>query len=161
MTLKQDKQRRLLVLNEVIRGRLTAWRAGELLGLRRGRSGRLLATYREERVLPLPTATGGAKRERVAELARTKYAGFNQLHMAEMLAYEEKLPWVGAGWGACSVRLSLTTCHLWASLHLAWYIVGPSPLALPDVARGSPQWMQVFQTILVYQPPASRSFLIT
>ena len=98
--MNQDEQRRLLVLNEVIRGRLTAWRAGELLGLSERQVRRILAAYREEGAAAVAHGNRGRKpanalgesiREQVAELARTKYAGFNQLHMAEMLRDEERL----------------------------------------------------------------------
>ncbi len=108
MTLNEGEQRRLLVLNEVNRGRLTAWRAGELLGLSERQVRRILAAYREEGAAALahgnrgrkpPNALGEGLREQVVELARTKYAGFNQLHMAEMLAEEEKL-----GVGRSSLR---------------------------------------------------------
>jgi len=100
VTLNQDEQRRLLVLNEVNRGRLTAWRAGELLGLSERQVRRMLAAYREEGAAALvhgnrgrepANALGEDLRERVVELARTKYAGFNQLHMAEMLRDEEEM----------------------------------------------------------------------
>jgi len=62
VTLNQDEQRRLLVLNEVISGRLTAGRAGELLGLSERQIRRILAAYREEGPLLLLTATGGGGR---------------------------------------------------------------------------------------------------
>lgn len=98
--MNQDEQRRLLVVNEVNRGRLRAERAGELLGLSERQVRRMLAAYREEGAAALahgnrgrmpPNALGEGLRERVVELARTKYSGFNQLHMAEMLIEEEKL----------------------------------------------------------------------
>ena len=101
MTLNQDEQRRLLVLNEVIRGRLTAGRAGELLGLSERHLSRILAAYREEGAAALAHGNRGRRpvnalaesiKEQVLELARTKYAGFNHLHMSEMLIEEEKLP---------------------------------------------------------------------
>jgi transposase len=100
LTLNQDEQRRLLVLNEVIRGRLTVGRAGELLRLSERHLSRILAAYREEGAAALAHGNRGRRpvnalaesiRERVLELARTKYAGFNHLHMSEMLIEEEKL----------------------------------------------------------------------
>jgi len=104
--LNQDEQRRLLVLNEVIRGRLTAGRAGELLGLSERQVRRILAAYREEGAAALAHGNRGRRpvnalaesiKEQVLELARTKYAGFNHLHMSEMLRDEEKLA-VGRSW---------------------------------------------------------------
>src|SRR5665647_553216 len=106
VTLNQDEQRRLLVLNEVISGRLTAGRAGELLGLSERQVRRILAAYREEGAAALAHGNRGRRpvnalaesvRAQVLELARTKYAGFNQLHMSEMLREEEKLA-VGRSW---------------------------------------------------------------
>src|SRR5512133_2043575 len=100
VTLNEGEQRRLLVLNEVNRGRLSAWRAGELLGLSERQVRRILAAYREEGAAALVHGNRGRRpanaldeglRGRVAQLARTKYAGFNQLHMTEMLAEEEDL----------------------------------------------------------------------
>ncbi|HZK67434.1 MAG TPA: ISNCY family transposase [Chloroflexota bacterium] len=104
--MNQDEQRRLLVLNEVISGRLTAGRAGELLGLSERQVRRILAAYREEGAAALAHGNRGRRpvnalaesvRAQVLELARTKYAGFNQLHMSEMLREEEKLA-VGRSW---------------------------------------------------------------
>lgn len=98
--MNQDEQRRLLVLNEVISGRLTAWRAGELLGLSERQVRRILAAYREEGAAAVAhgnrgrrpaNALGESIREQVLELARTKYTGFNHLHLSEMLVEEEKL----------------------------------------------------------------------
>src|SRR5665647_2892750 len=86
VTLNQDEQRRLLVLNEVISGRLTAGRAGELLGLSERQVRRILAAYREEGAAALAHGNRGRRpvnalaesvRAQVLELARTKYAGFN------------------------------------------------------------------------------------
>jgi transposase len=101
VTLNQEEQRRVLVLNEVISGRLTAGRAGELLELSERQVWRILAAYRKEGAAAVAHGNRGRKpmntleealRERVLELARTKYAGFNHLHMSEMLRDEEKLP---------------------------------------------------------------------
>ena len=61
VTLNQDEQRRLLVLNEVNRGRLTAWRAGELLGLSERQVRRMLAAYREEGAAALVHGNRGSR----------------------------------------------------------------------------------------------------
>ncbi|HEX2922681.1 MAG TPA: ISNCY family transposase [Chloroflexota bacterium] len=101
MTLNGDEQKRLLVLNEVIGGRLTARKAGELLKLSERQLRRILADYRKEGAAALVHGNRGRKpvnvveesvREQVLELARTKYVGFNHLHMSEMLRNEDKLP---------------------------------------------------------------------
>src|SRR5512133_359393 len=116
VTLNQEEQRRLLVLNEVNRGRLTAERAGELLGLSERQVRRILAAYREEGAAALAHGNRGRRpantlgeglRERVKELARTKYAGFNQLHLSEMLAEEEQL-----AVGRSTVRRILTSAGI-------------------------------------------------
>lgn len=100
LTLKAEEQRRLLVLNEVIGGRLTAVRAAGLLGLSERHLRRILAAYREEGAAAMAHSNRGRSpcnaidesvRARILELARTKYAGFNHLHMSEKLIEEEKL----------------------------------------------------------------------
>ncbi len=99
--MNQEEQRRVLVLNEVISGRLSAGKAGELLELSERQVRRILAAYRKEGAAAVAHGNRGRKpknaleeslRERVLELARTKYAGFNHLHMSEMLRDEDELP---------------------------------------------------------------------
>ncbi len=98
LTLNQEEQRRILVLNEVNAGHLTAVRAAELLGLSERQVRRILAAYREEGAATVahgnrgkgaPNAVTTEVRGRILDLARTKYAGFNHLHMAEKLKGEE------------------------------------------------------------------------
>ena len=60
--MNEDEQRRLLVLNEVIRGRLTVGRAGELLGLSERHLSRILAAYREEGAAALAHGNRGRRR---------------------------------------------------------------------------------------------------
>ncbi len=99
--MNREEQRRLLVLNEVIGGELTAEKAGELLDLSERQVRRILAAYRKEGAAALVHGNRGRKpanglreelREQVLELARTKYAGFNQLHMSELIHDDDKLP---------------------------------------------------------------------
>lgn len=101
VTLNLEEQRRVLALNEVIGGRLTAREAGELLEVSERQVRRILAAYRKEGAAAVAhgnrgrkpvNALGEALRERVLESARTKYVGFNHLHMSEMLRDEDKLP---------------------------------------------------------------------
>lgn len=98
LTLNQEEQRRLLVLNEVNARQLTAGKAAELLGLSVRQVRRILAAYREEGAAAIahgnrgkgaPNAVTTDVRRRILLLARTKYAGFNHLHMAEKLREEE------------------------------------------------------------------------
>lgn len=99
--MKVEEQRRLLVLNEVIGGQLTAEKAGKLVDLSERQVRRILAAYRKEGAAALVHGNRGRKpanalgeelREQVLELARTKYAGFNQLHMSELIHDDDKLP---------------------------------------------------------------------
>jgi transposase len=101
ITLNKKEQKRLLVLNRVMAGQMTAAGAAELLGLSERQVRRILAAYREEGAAALvhgnrgraPTnALGPTVREQVTELARSKYVGFNHQHMAERLEEEERIP---------------------------------------------------------------------
>lgn len=94
ISLNIKEQRRVLILNQVIAGELTVEKAATLLGLSHRQVWRLLGAYRKEGVAAL--AHGNRKRtpvnalaaglpERVRELARTTYAGFNQQHLTEKL----------------------------------------------------------------------------
>jgi transposase len=107
--------RTLMVLNKVLEGYLTAWEAGELLGLSVRQIRRMLAAYKKEGAAARrEPPQGGSRRkegaaalaygnrgrtpantlgnqvkERIVELARTKYVGCNQQHMSELLAEQE------------------------------------------------------------------------
>lgn len=107
LTLNQEEQRRLLVLNEVNAGRLTTSKAAEALGLSVRQVRRILAAYRKEGAEAIAHGNRGKTpanalseevRERILSLARTKYAGFNHLHTAEKLREE------GIGAGVSTVR---------------------------------------------------------
>lgn len=98
--MKAEEQRRVLVLNEVIGGRLTAVGAAGLLGLSERHLWRILAAYREEGAAAVAHGNRGRRpsnaldpsvKAHILELARTKYAGFNHLHLSEKLIEEEKL----------------------------------------------------------------------
>lgn len=99
--MNEAEQRRVLVLNEAISGKVTAREAGGLLELSERQIRRILAAYRKEGAAAVAHGNRGRKpvnaleegvREQVVELARTKYAGFNHLHMSEMLREEDRLP---------------------------------------------------------------------
>jgi transposase len=101
LTLNQKEQKRLLVMNGLLAGSMAAGKAAELLGLSVRQVRRILAAYRKDGAAALAhgnrdrrpvNVVAESARERVVELARTKYAGFNHLHMSEKLREEEKLP---------------------------------------------------------------------
>src|SRR5450756_3043406 len=96
ITLNKREQKRLLVLNQVIAGQIAAEGAAELLGLSERQVWRILAAYRKEGAASLVHGNRGRKpvnalesglRDRVVELAKTKYAGFNHqlslIHISE------------------------------------------------------------------------------
>ena len=92
------EQQRLVVLNRVLVGDLTAAEAATALArsVRQGR--RMLAAYRKEGAAALAHGNRGrrpihaldaALAERVLVLARTTYAGVNDTHLSELLAERE------------------------------------------------------------------------
>ncbi|MBF6607065.1 MAG: ISNCY family transposase [Chloroflexi bacterium] len=98
IALNNKEQRRLMVLNQVLQGHLTAYEAGELLGLSVRQIRRMVAAYRKEGAAALSHGNRGRTphnalsdemKQRVAELACTKYRGCNQQHMSELLAEQE------------------------------------------------------------------------
>ena len=100
ISLNKKEQKRLLVLNQVMAGQLTAEGAAELLGLSQRQVWRILAAYRKEGAVALVHGNRGRKpvnalepgiRERVLELARAKYMGFNHQHLTEKLNDVEKV----------------------------------------------------------------------
>jgi len=100
LTLSVREQKRLVVLNEVEKGEMVVREAAEVLGISERQGWRLLAAYREEGAAGLAHGNRGRKpvqvlaeeiRDRVVELAREKYAGFNHTHLTEMLWEEERI----------------------------------------------------------------------
>jgi transposase len=101
VTLNSREQQRLKVLNEVNRGTLNLKQAASLMHLSIRQSKRLLSSYRREGAKALAhgnrghipaNAIGAAVRDRVVELARVKYPGFNQQHFTEKLVEQEGIP---------------------------------------------------------------------
>lgn len=95
VTLNGKEQKRLIVLNEMVAGRLTGEEAAELLGLSVRQTRRLLARYRREGAAAL--AHGNRGREpankldeeveaAIVDLARESYADYNDCHFTEELA---------------------------------------------------------------------------
>src|SRR5690349_5723114 len=100
ITLSAREQRRAMVLNRVLVGQWTREEAAGVLGLSGRQVRRLLAAYQAGRPAalahgnrgrPPAHALGAAVRERVAGLARGKYAGLNDQHLTEKLAEAEGL----------------------------------------------------------------------
>ncbi|MDQ6882640.1 MAG: ISNCY family transposase [Candidatus Dormibacteraeota bacterium] len=94
------EQRRLMILNQVAAGVLLNAEAANLLGLSVRQLQRIRAAYRETGALALAHGNRGRRPSnglasalvaRVVELATTKYVGFNQHHLTEMLSEHEGL----------------------------------------------------------------------
>jgi transposase len=100
LTLSQKEQKRLVVLNEVEKGKMGVGEAAEMVGISERQGWRILAAYREEGAAGLAHGNRGRKpvhtlgeeiRKQVVELARKKYDGFNHQHLTEKLGEQEGL----------------------------------------------------------------------
>jgi transposase len=100
ITLSSINQRRLLILNHLEVGAIVNAQAASLLGLSVRQVRRLRGKYRDEGAAVLVHGNRGrrpvhaldpAVAARIVELAKTKYAGFNQHHLTEMLGEQEGL----------------------------------------------------------------------
>jgi hypothetical protein len=100
LTLNKKEQTRLIVLNQLERRELNIDKGALLLKLSERQTWRLLAFYRQEGAAGL--AHGNRERipanafptefkERIIELAISKYAGFNHSHLSEKLAECEQI----------------------------------------------------------------------
>jgi transposase len=92
--LNKNEQKRLMVLNQVEKGRLRGGEAAGILGLSLRQVRRLISAYRREGARGLAHGNRGKKphntldrqiKERVIGLAGTTYADFNTQHMTEKL----------------------------------------------------------------------------
>ena len=101
VTLNKKEQKRLMVVNQVERGVMTAREAAEVLGLSLRHVRRILAAYRKEGAQALAHGNWGRKpcntldeslKKRVVELAQSTYAGCNVQHFTELLAERENIP---------------------------------------------------------------------
>jgi winged helix-turn helix protein len=108
------EQRRVQVLNRVLAGAWTRQQAAATLGRSERQLRRLLRAYQARGPAGIVHGNRGrrpahalpaALRERVLELARTTYAGCNDVHLAELLAEREDL---GAG-----IAVSRATLQRW------------------------------------------------
>lgn len=98
--LTQREQQRLAILNEVERGNLRTEEAAAVIGVSERQVRRLLAAYRREGATALAHGNRGRKpentideetRRRVVTLAKTTYAGCNQVHLTDLLAEREEV----------------------------------------------------------------------
>lgn len=95
VTLNSKEQRRLLVLNEVLAGRLTGEEAAKLIRLSLRHTRRLLAAYRRAGAAGLAHGNRGRPpankldeeiAEEILRLAKDEYLDYNDLHFTEELA---------------------------------------------------------------------------
>ena len=96
--MNKKEQKRLMVLNQVEKGKMVGKEAAEVLGLSLRHVRRILAAYRKEGAAALAHGNRGRKphnaldkslRRQVLDLARSTYAGCNNQHFAELLAERE------------------------------------------------------------------------
>jgi transposase len=98
--MSQKEYQRVKVIENAVEGRLRVGEAARLLQLSERQVQRLKRRYRPDSVAwvhhgnrgrPMPWALPAALRQTVLELARGKYAGFNDSHLCEKLHSEEHL----------------------------------------------------------------------
>ena len=98
VTLNTQEQKRVLVLNRIQAGQLSAAQAAELLQLLEWHVRRILAAERSEGVAAIAHGNRGRKpartmssevREQVIRLARTTYRGSSQSHLRDLLEERE------------------------------------------------------------------------
>ena len=94
VTLNAKEQKRLLVLNELLGGRMTGQEAADVLGLSLRHTRRLIAAYRLEGAAVLahgnrgkqsPRRTPETVEEQIVALAKGQYHDYNNCHFAEEL----------------------------------------------------------------------------
>ena len=98
--MSQKEFQRVKVIENAVGGRLSVSEAAALLQLSERQVQRLKRRYRPDSVAwvkhgnrgrPVPWALPARLRQTILELARAKYAGFNDSHLCEKLNAEEKL----------------------------------------------------------------------
>jgi transposase len=108
LTLTQQEQARLEILNRVLQGWVHVVEAAHILGVSERHAWRLLAAYRKEGAAALAHGNRGQRpvnatpqevRDTVITLARTQYVGLNHTHLTELLAERE-----GIGLARSTVR---------------------------------------------------------
>jgi transposase len=97
-TLSQKELQRVAVISQCVQGDLACARAAELLDLSPRHIKRLKSRYRQGSAAALAHASRGRPshrrlpqrvRDRILQLARTRYAGFNDHHLCEKLTEQE------------------------------------------------------------------------
>lgn len=100
VTLNNKEQKRLIVMNEILAGRLTGKEAAELLGISLRHTRRLLAGYRREGAAGLAHGNRGRRpvnklaagmEAEILRLARADYHDYNDSHFKEELAERHKI----------------------------------------------------------------------
>jgi len=100
VTLSQKELQRVKVIENAVAGRLSVSESARLLQLSERQVQRLKRRYRPDSVAwvhhgnrgrPMPWALPAAVRRTVLQLARGKYAGFNDSHLCQKLHSEEQL----------------------------------------------------------------------
>lgn len=98
VTLNTRDQKRVLVLNQILEGHLSAAEAAPLLKLSQRQVQRLIAAYRKEGAAAVVHGNRGrspshrideATRQRMLSLAQTTYAGANYQHLRDLLEERE------------------------------------------------------------------------
>ena len=98
VTLTQQEQARLQVLNNLLAGYMTTGQAATLMGVSTRHTRRILAAYREKGAAALAhgnrgrspaNATPSALASEAVRLARSRYAGVNHTHLSELLRERE------------------------------------------------------------------------
>src|SRR3974390_1713573 len=98
MELNQKELQRIKVIENAVEGRIPVAKAGELLGLSERQVKRLKRRYQAATVEWVRHGNIGRRRawalkqsvrRKIVNLARTKYAGFNDTHLCEKLADQE------------------------------------------------------------------------
>jgi transposase len=100
ITLNQEEQKRVYVLNQVLEGKLIARKAAELLKRSVRQIRRWIADYRDRGAAAVVHGNRGRHpinrlaqktAKRIVKLAKGPYSGFNQQHFTEMLAEREDM----------------------------------------------------------------------
>src|SRR5664279_3710283 len=98
MELSQKELQRIKVIENAVEGQMTVGKAAELLNLSERQLKRLKRRYQASSVEWVRHGNVGQKRpwglkqsvrKKIVNLAKTKYAGFNDIHLCEKLAEQE------------------------------------------------------------------------
>jgi len=101
VTLSQKEQKRVAILIGVDKGTMTGKQAAKIMGISWRHEKRLLAAYRKGGIGAMAHGNRGKKphnaigeeiKQKVFELASTKYSGFNHQHFTEKLVEDEGIP---------------------------------------------------------------------